>query len=65
MTQRRKFSAEYKREAVARILAEAGFRLDHMEVVFLDSPELAQQAIEKYRLHDVNAGTSGSAGGES
>ena len=26
---------------------------------------LAQQAIDKYRLHDVNAGTSGSAGGES
>ena len=26
---------------------------------------LAQQAIEKYRLNDVNAGTSGSAGGES
>jgi len=25
----------------------------------------AQQAIEKYRLHDVNAGTTGSAGGES
>jgi len=23
------------------------------------------QAIEKYRLHDVNAGTSGNAGGES
>ncbi|MDF2994016.1 MAG: aceE, partial [Microbacterium sp.] len=22
------------------------------------------QAIEKYRLHDVNAGTSGNAGGE-
>lgn len=28
-------------------------------------PGLAQQAIEKYRLHDVNAGTTGSAGGES
>jgi pyruvate dehydrogenase E1 component len=26
---------------------------------------LAGQAIEKYRLHDVNAGTSGNAGGES
>ncbi|MBN9152760.1 MAG: pyruvate dehydrogenase (acetyl-transferring), homodimeric type [Microbacterium sp.] len=26
---------------------------------------LAVQAIEKYRLHDVNAGTSGNAGGES
>jgi pyruvate dehydrogenase E1 component len=26
---------------------------------------LASQAIEKYRLHDVNAGTSGNAGGES
>ncbi|MBO0979172.1 pyruvate dehydrogenase (acetyl-transferring), homodimeric type [Microbacterium sp. SD291] len=26
---------------------------------------LAAQAIEKYRLHDVNAGTSGNAGGES
>jgi len=23
------------------------------------------EAIEKYRLHDVNAGTSGNAGGES
>jgi pyruvate dehydrogenase E1 component len=23
-----------------------------------------QQAIDKYRLHDVNAGTSGSAGGD-
>jgi pyruvate dehydrogenase E1 component len=28
-------------------------------------PSLAAQAIEKYRLHDVNAGTTGSAGGES
>ncbi|WP_438352894.1 pyruvate dehydrogenase (acetyl-transferring), homodimeric type [Microbacterium sp. CJ88] len=27
--------------------------------------DLARQAIEKYRLHDVNAGTSGNAGGES
>ena len=26
---------------------------------------LAAQAIEKYQLHDVNAGTSGNAGGES
>lgn len=26
---------------------------------------LSQQAIDKYRLHDVNAGTSGNAGGES
>jgi len=26
---------------------------------------LSAQAIEKYRLHDVNAGTSGNAGGES
>jgi pyruvate dehydrogenase E1 component len=26
---------------------------------------LPAQAIEKYRLHDVNAGTTGSAGGES
>ncbi len=26
---------------------------------------LAAQAIEKYRLHDVTAGTSGNAGGES
>jgi pyruvate dehydrogenase E1 component len=25
---------------------------------------IPQQAIDKYRLHDVNAGTSGSAGGE-
>jgi pyruvate dehydrogenase E1 component len=28
-------------------------------------PSLAAQAIEKYRLHDVNSGTTGSAGGES
>lgn len=28
-------------------------------------PSLAVQAIEKYRLHDVNAGTTGNAGGES
>jgi pyruvate dehydrogenase E1 component len=28
-------------------------------------PALAQQAIDRYRLHDVNAGTTGSAGGES
>lgn len=28
-------------------------------------PSLAVQAIEKYRLHDVNAGTTGTAGGES
>jgi pyruvate dehydrogenase E1 component len=28
-------------------------------------PSAVGQAIEKYRLHDVNAGTSGSAGGES
>ncbi len=28
-------------------------------------PSLAVQAIEKYRLYDVNAGTTGSAGGES
>ncbi len=28
-------------------------------------PDLARQAIEKYSLHDVNAGTTGSAGGES
>ena len=27
-------------------------------------PSVPQQAIDKYRLHDVNAGTSGSAGGE-
>ena len=32
------------------VLAEAGFRLDHMEVVFLDSPELAQQARDYYGL---------------
>ena len=25
---------------------------------------IPQQAIDKYRLHDVNAGTSGSAGGD-
>jgi pyruvate dehydrogenase E1 component len=29
------------------------------------APSIPQQAIEKYRLHDVSAGTSGSAGGES
>jgi pyruvate dehydrogenase E1 component len=29
------------------------------------APDAVAQAIEKYRLHDVNAGTSGSAGGES
>jgi pyruvate dehydrogenase E1 component len=28
-------------------------------------PGLAQQAIDRYRLHDVTAGTTGSAGGES
>jgi pyruvate dehydrogenase E1 component len=28
-------------------------------------PSVPQQAIEKYRLHDVTAGTTGSAGGES
>jgi pyruvate dehydrogenase E1 component len=28
-------------------------------------PQSPLKAIEKYRLHDVNAGTSGSAGGES
>ncbi|MBO0982298.1 pyruvate dehydrogenase (acetyl-transferring), homodimeric type [Rathayibacter sp. ZW T2_19] len=28
-------------------------------------PSLSVQAIEKYRLHDVNAGTTGNAGGES
>ncbi|TXK20601.1 pyruvate dehydrogenase (acetyl-transferring), homodimeric type [Microbacterium wangchenii] len=28
-------------------------------------PQLSVQAIEKYRLHDVTAGTSGNAGGES
>ncbi|WP_395243219.1 pyruvate dehydrogenase (acetyl-transferring), homodimeric type [Agromyces sp. MMS24-K17] len=28
-------------------------------------PSLAVQAIEKYRLHDVNSGTTGTAGGES
>lgn len=28
------------------------------------APEAAAQAIEKYRLHDVNAGTSGNAGGD-
>ncbi|HEU5223168.1 MAG TPA: pyruvate dehydrogenase (acetyl-transferring), homodimeric type [Candidatus Lumbricidophila sp.] len=28
-------------------------------------PSLAAQAIEQYRLHDVNAGTTGSAGGDS
>ncbi|MEO7349319.1 MAG: pyruvate dehydrogenase (acetyl-transferring), homodimeric type, partial [Terrimesophilobacter sp.] len=31
----------------------------------LIDPGLAQQAIDKYSLHDVNAGTTGSAGGES
>ena len=31
-------------------LNEAGFRLDRMEVVFLDSPELAQQARDYYGL---------------
>jgi pyruvate dehydrogenase E1 component len=30
----------------------------------LDS-SVPQQAIDRYRLHDVNAGTTGSAGGES
>lgn len=34
------------------ILKEAGFRLDRMEVVFLDSPELAQQARDYYSLGD-------------
>ena len=29
------------------------------------APSIPQQAIDRYRLHDVNAGTSGSAGGES
>ena len=29
------------------------------------APSIPQQAIERYRLHDVSAGTSGSAGGES
>ncbi|TPW70841.1 pyruvate dehydrogenase (acetyl-transferring), homodimeric type [Schumannella sp. 10F1B-5-1] len=28
-------------------------------------PSIVQQAIDRYRLHDVSAGTSGSAGGES
>ncbi|MEY3966746.1 MAG: pyruvate dehydrogenase (acetyl-transferring), homodimeric type, partial [Actinomycetota bacterium] len=28
------------------------------------APSVPQQAIDKYRLHDVNAGTSGSAGGD-
>ncbi|MEY3561231.1 MAG: pyruvate dehydrogenase (acetyl-transferring), homodimeric type, partial [Actinomycetota bacterium] len=28
------------------------------------SADVPQQAIDKYRLHDVNAGTSGSAGGD-
>jgi pyruvate dehydrogenase E1 component len=28
-------------------------------------PRVPQQAIDKYRLHDVNAGSSGAAGGES
>ena len=28
-------------------------------------PSVPQQAIDRYRLHDVNAGTTGSAGGES
>jgi pyruvate dehydrogenase E1 component len=28
-------------------------------------PGVPQQAIDRYRLHDVNAGTTGSAGGES
>ena len=28
------------------------------------SPEVPQQAIDKYRLHDVSAGTSGTAGGD-
>ena len=28
-------------------------------------PSIPQQAIDRYRLHDVNAGTTGSAGGES
>ena len=28
------------------------------------SVDAPQQAIERYRLHDVTAGTSGSAGGE-
>ena len=28
-------------------------------------PSVPQQAIDRYRLHDVNAGTSGNAGGES
>ena len=32
------------------VLGEAGFRLDRMEVVFLDSPELAQQARDYYGL---------------
>jgi pyruvate dehydrogenase E1 component len=29
------------------------------------APSIPQQAIDRYRLHDVSAGTSGSAGGES
>jgi pyruvate dehydrogenase E1 component len=28
-------------------------------------PSLSAQAIQKYSLHDVNAGTTGNAGGES
>ena len=28
-------------------------------------PAYVLQAIDKYKLHDVNAGTTGSAGGES
>ena len=30
-----------------------------------DSGRIPQQAIEHYRLHDVTAGTTGTAGGES
>ncbi len=58
-----------------RPAARRFFHIDGPSVVVRTLQQLAkqgkvdhavvQQAIDKYRLHDVNAGTTGSAGGES
>ena len=42
-------------------MIEQGHELPRGEV----DPGVVQQAIDRYQLHDVTAGTSGAAGGES
>jgi pyruvate dehydrogenase E1 component len=67
--------ADYFGFSDTRAAARRWFKIDGPSIVVRTLQALAEdgvvdaglsaQAIEKYRLHDVNAGTSGNAGGES